>query len=72
MSKEEQYQDALVSIYDYLKLVDNEIIDNDIKIDMLEANGNETLTEMFFRKLRGANVDLNADLGWTHLKPKQR
>jgi len=68
---EENYLNALVAIYDYLNLVDNDIIDNDINIPMLEIN-NETLMEMFFRKLKAYDIDLNKELGWTHLKPKQR
>jgi hypothetical protein len=52
-------------------LVDNDIIDKDINIDMLEAN-EETLSEMLFRKLKAYDIDLNEELGWTHLKPKQR
>jgi hypothetical protein len=71
MSKEENYLNALVAIYDYLKLVDNDIIDKDINIDMLEAN-EETLSEMLFRKLKAYDIDLNEELGWTHLKPIQR
>ena len=51
MSKEENYLNALVAIYDYLKLTDNEIINNNIKIGILELN-EETLSEMFFRKLK--------------------
>ena len=70
MSKE-NYLNALVSIYDYLKLVDDDIINKEIDIPMLELN-DETLTEMFFRKLKGYDIDINEELGWTHLKPKQR
>ena len=68
MSKEENYLNALVAIYDYLKLTDNEIINNNIKIGMLELN-EETLSEMFFRKLKAYDIDLNEELGWTHLTP---
>jgi len=67
-NKLNNYKASLVSIYDYLKLVDKEIITNDIKIDMLELN-DETLSEMLFRKLKGYNIDLNKELGWNHLKP---
>ncbi len=70
-SREENYLNALVAIYDYLKLVDNDIIDNDINISMLEVN-EETLSEMLFRKLKAYDIDLNKELGWKHLKPKQR
>ena len=68
MSKEENYLNALVAIYDYLKLTDNEIINNNIKIGILELN-EETLSEMFFRKLKAYDIDLNEELGWTHLTP---
>ena len=68
MSKEENYLNALVAIYDYLKLTDNEIINNNIKISMLELN-EETLSEMFFRKLKAYDIDLNEELSWTHLTP---
>lgn len=69
--KEENYLNALVAIYDYLKLVDNDIINDNIVIPMLEVN-EETLSEMLFRKLKEYDIDLNKELGWTHLKPKQR
>jgi hypothetical protein len=35
---------------------------------MLQAN-NETLSEMMFRKMKGYNIDLNKELGFTHLSP---
>jgi len=70
MSKE-NYLNAFVSIYDYLRFVDEDIIAKEINIPMLELN-EETLTEMFFRKLKAYDIDLNEELGWTHLKPKQR
>ena len=31
--------------------------------------GDETLSEMMFRKMEGYNIDLNKELGFTHLKP---
>ena len=71
--EKQKYLNALVSMYDYLKLVDNEIINKkiDIDIDMLELN-DETLTGMFFRKLEGYDIDLNKELGWDHLEPKTK
>lgn len=50
---------CMLSILDSLKLYDN---------DSLEL-GDETLSEMMFRKMRGYNIDLNKELGFTHLKP---
>lgn len=50
---------CMLSILDSLKLYDN---------DSLEL-GDETLSEMMFRKMRGYNIDLNEELGFTHLKP---
>ena len=35
---------------------------------MLDLN-EETLSEMMFRKMKGYNIDLNKELGFTHLKP---
>jgi arabinogalactan endo-1,4-beta-galactosidase len=64
----EDYLNSLVAIYDYLKLIDKEIIENNIEIDMLNMN-EETLTGMLFRKLNAYNIDLNKELGWDHLKP---
>jgi hypothetical protein len=57
----EKYQNtlsALLSIYDSLKLHDNGLLQND-----------ETLSETMFRKMKVNNVDLNKELGFTHLKP---
>ena len=71
MMSKENYLNALVSIYDYLGLVDDDIINKEIDIPTLEVN-EETLTEMFLRKLKGYDIDLNEELGWTHLKPSQR
>ena len=62
---------ALVSIYDYLKIVDRELISNNTKIEMLELN-EETLSEMFFRKLEAYDIDLNKECGFTHLEPIKR
>jgi hypothetical protein len=61
MSKEEKHNMAacMLSILDSLKLYDN---------GSLEL-GDETLSEMMFRKMKGYNIDLNKELGFTHLKP---
>lgn len=56
---------CMLSILDYLKLQDN---CEDGDVDMLQAN-NETLSEMMFRKMKGYNIDLNKELGFTHLSP---
>jgi len=53
---------CMLSILDSLKLYDN---------DSLFLDG-ETLSEMMFRKMRGHNIDLNKELGFTHLKPISR
>ena len=50
---------CMLSILDSLKLYDN---------GTLVLNG-ETLSEMMFRKMKGYNIDLNKELGMTHLKP---
>lgn len=50
---------CMLSILDSLKLYDQgglELFD-------------ETLSEVMFRKMKGYNVDLNKELGFTHLKP---
>tara|TARA_R110000772_G_scaffold126281_1_gene233285 strand:- start:76 stop:288 length:213 start_codon:yes stop_codon:yes gene_type:complete len=61
MNKEERHNMAacMLSILDSLKLYDN---------GSLEL-GNETLSEMMFRKMKGYNIDLNKELGFTHLTP---
>ena len=61
MSKEEKHNMAvcLLSILDSLKLYDN----NNLEL------GDETLSEMMFRKMEGYNIDLNKELDFTHLKP---
>ena len=51
---------CMLSILDSLQLYDN---------DSLEL-GDETLSEMMFRKMEAYNIDLNEELGFTHLKPK--
>lgn len=55
------YTDALVSIYDYLKIIDNEIIEKNISIESLELNS-ETLSEMFLGRLEAYGIDLNKDI----------
>ena len=56
---------CMLSILDYLKLQDN---CKEGEEDMLDLN-EETLSEMMFRKMKGYNIDLNKELGFTHLKP---
>lgn len=50
---------CMLSILDSLKLHDNESL-------LLD---NETLSEVMFRKMKAYNIDLNKELGFTHLKP---
>jgi len=50
---------CMLSILDSLKLYDNGIL-------LLD---NETLSEVMFRKMKAYNIDLNKELGFTHLKP---
>lgn len=50
---------CMLSILDSLKLYDNDI-------SLLD---NETLSEVMFRKMKAYNIDLNKELGFTHLKP---
>ena len=50
---------CMLSILDILKLYD---------LGQLELD-DETLSEMMFRKMSAYNVDLNKELGFTHLKP---
>lgn len=50
---------CMLSILDSLKLYD---------MGTLEL-GDETLSEMMFRKMKGYNIDLNEELGYNHLKP---
>jgi len=56
---------CMLSILDYLKLQDN---CKESEEDMLHLN-DETLSEMMFRKMKAYNIDLNEELGFTHLKP---
>lgn len=53
---------CMLSILDSLKLYDN---------DSLVLDG-ETLSEMMFRKMKAYKIDLNEELGFTHLKPVTR
>lgn len=53
---------CMLSILDSLKLYDN---------DSLILDG-ETLSEMMFRKMKAYKIDLNEELGFTHLKPVTR
>ena len=50
---------CMLSILDSLKLSDNDSL-------LLD---NETLSEVMFRKMKAYNIDLNKELGFTHLKP---
>ncbi len=50
---------CMLSILDSLQLHDNDHLDTT----------EETLSEMMFRKMKGHNIDLNKELGVTHLKP---
>ena len=50
---------CMLSILDSLKLYDK---------GSLEL-GDETLSEVMFRKMKGYNIDLNEELGFDHLKP---
>jgi len=62
MKKNEQILNmasCMLSILDSLKLYDQ---------GALELN-NETLSEVMFRKMKAYNIDLNKELGLTHIKP---
>ena len=59
---------CMLSILDYLKLQDN---CEEGSEDMLHLN-DETLSEMMFRKMKAYNIDLNKELGFTHLAPVRR
>ena len=70
MTKDEEIVNmasCMLSILDYLKLQDN-CTDGE---DMLQTN-DETLSEMMFRKMKGYNIDLNEELGFTHLQPVKK
>lgn len=53
---------CMLSILDSLKLYDK---------GSLEL-GDETLSEMMFRKMKGYNIDLNKELEFTHLEPVKK
>ena len=61
MSKDKVHNMAscMLSILDSLKLYDNDSLVLD----------DETLSQMMFRKMEAYNIDLNEELGFTHLKP---
>lgn len=59
MSKEKIMAECLLSILDSLKLYDQGIL----------VLGDETLSEIMFRKMRHHKIDLNKELGFTHLEP---
>jgi len=58
-NKEQNLLDCLLSILDSLKLYDT----NSLEL------GDETLSEMMFRKMKAYGIDLNKELEFTHLKP---
>jgi hypothetical protein len=60
--KVENMSSCMLSILDSLKLADNDSLDL----------SNETLSEVMFRKMKAHNIDLNKELGFTHLKPIKR
>lgn len=53
---------CMLSILDTLKLHDKGILYEE----------DETLSEMMFRKMKAYNIDLNKELGFTHLKPVKK
>jgi len=53
---------CMLSILDSLKLYDK---------SQLEL-GDETLSEVMFRKMNAYNIDLNKELGFDHLKPVKK
>jgi len=62
VKKKHRMASCMLSILDSLKLCDN---------DSLVLDG-ETLSEMMFRKMKAYKIDLNEELGLTHLKPVTR
>ena len=64
MKKNEKLNMAscMLSILDTLKLHDTGSLDE----------RDETLSEMMFRKMKAYNIDLNKELGFTHLKPVKK
>jgi len=53
---------CMLSILDTLKLHDKGILYEE----------DETLSEMMFRKMKAYNIDLNKELGFTHLCPVKK
>jgi len=65
MKKKEKIENLLgflVSFYDTLKLYETDSLLMD----------DETLSQMFFRKMESYGIDLNKELGWDHLKPNTK
>lgn len=62
-----EYIAALVSIYDYLKLVDNGQEQSDCITEFQKMNDG-SLVNMFFRKLRAYKIDLSKVEGLEHFK----
>ncbi|MFA5723208.1 MAG: hypothetical protein WC979_03035 [Candidatus Pacearchaeota archaeon] len=58
-SERHQMASGMLSILDSIKLFDND------SLDISE----ETLSEIFFRKMKAYDIDLNKELGFTHLRP---
>jgi len=58
-AKREDMASCLLSILDSLKLYDDDIL------ELFD----ETLSQMMFRKMKAYNIDLNKELGFTHLEP---
>lgn len=58
-SERHQMASCMLSILDSIKLFDKNSLDL----------SDETLSEVFFRKMKGYNIDLNKELGFTHLCP---
>ena len=57
--KVENMASCMLSILDSIKLADNDSLDL----------SDETLSEVMFRKMKAYDIDLNKELGFTHLKP---
>lgn len=57
--KEKNMASCLLAVLDTLKLHDTDSLDMSY----------ETLSEMMFRKMKAYDIDLNKELGFTHLKP---
>ena len=57
--KLENMASCMLSILDSIKLADKD------SLDLSE----ETLSEVMFRKMKAYDIDLNKELGFTHLKP---